>query len=211
MLDVLMNFFPRFLNGLIVNFEMAMWSIAGGLLLALPLAYVRLSSGFAGKVCDALVAVFRSAPTFVLVFFLVNVVPSQFSVGGLSMQMTPWLAVVLALIIYGAAYLSDTGIEPLRHLKEGSVVSALLYLMTAVRAFFMMVLSSCFGAAVGVVESITVTLRTLENLPSVQDRLVLIAVVIGIFTICFQLVYWGIHQLRSALNERFSPPALVQR
>jgi His/Glu/Gln/Arg/opine family amino acid ABC transporter permease subunit len=210
MLDVLINFFPRFLNGLMVNFQMAMWSIAGGLLLAIPLAYVRLSGGFAGKFCDALVAVFRSAPTFVLVFFLVNVVPSQFSLGNLSMQMTPWLAVVLALIIYGAAYLSDTGIEPLRHLKEGSIVSALLYLMTAVRAFFMMVLSSCFGAAVGVVESVTVTLRTIENLPSVQDRLILIAVVIGIFTVCFQFIYWGIHQLRATLNARFSPLAPVR-
>jgi ABC-type arginine/histidine transport system permease subunit len=210
MLDVLMNFFPRFVSGLIVNFQMAMWAIAGGLLVALPLAYVRLMGGFAGKSCDALVAVFRSAPTFVLVFFLVNVVPSQFSVAGLSMQMTPWLAVVCALIVYGAAYLSDTGIEPLRHLKEGSVVSALLYLMTAVRAFFMMVLSSCFGAAVGVVESITVTLRTIENLPSVQDRLLLIAVVIGIFTVCFQFIYWAIHQLRATLNARFSPPVPVQ-
>jgi His/Glu/Gln/Arg/opine family amino acid ABC transporter permease subunit len=209
MLDVLMNFFPRFLSGLMVNFQMAIWSIAGGLLLALPLAYVRLAGGFAGKLCDAMVAIFRSAPTFVLVFFLVNVVPSQFSVAGMSMQMTPWLAVVLALVVYGAAYLSDTGIEPLRHLKEGSVVAALLYLMTAVRAFFMMVLSSCFGAAVGVVESVTVTLRAIESLPSVRDRLLLIAVVIAVFTVCFQFIYWGIHKLREMLNARFSPPVPV--
>jgi His/Glu/Gln/Arg/opine family amino acid ABC transporter permease subunit len=208
MLDVLINFFPRFLSGLMVNFQMAIWSIAGGLLLALPLAYVRLAGGIAGKLCDGLVAIFRSAPTFVLVFFLVNVVPAQFSVAGVSIQMTPWLAVVLALIVYGAAYLSDTGIEPLRELKHGSLVAALLYLMTTVRAFFMMVLSSCFGAAVGVVESITVTLRTIENLPSVEDRLVLIAVVIGIFTLCFQSIYWAIHKFRATLTVRFSQSGL---
>jgi His/Glu/Gln/Arg/opine family amino acid ABC transporter permease subunit len=206
MLDVLLNFFPRFLSGLLVNFQMAVWSIAGGLLLALPLAYLRLSGGIAGKLCDGLVAIFRSAPTFVLVFFLVNVVPSQFSMLGVSIQMTPWLAVVLALIAYGCAYLSDTGIEPLRQLKQGSTVAALLYLMTAVRAFFMMVLSSCFGAAVGVIESVTVTLRTIESLPSVQDRLLLIAVVIGIFTVCFQFIYWGIHSLREALTAKYARP-----
>ena len=204
MLDVLINFLPRFVTGLVVNFQMAVWSIAGGLLLALPLAYVRMEGGIAGKLSDGLVAVFRSAPTFVLVFFLVNAVPSQFSVAGVSIQMTPWLAVVLALVVYGAAYLSDTGIEPLRELRQGSVVAALLYLMTAVRAFFMMVLSSCFGAAVGVVESVTVTLRTIENLPSVQDRLILIAVVIGIFTVCFQLIYWAIHKVRLTLTVRFA-------
>jgi His/Glu/Gln/Arg/opine family amino acid ABC transporter permease subunit len=209
MLDFLTTFLPRFISGLMVNFQMAMWSIAGGLLLALPLAYIRVAGGIAGRLGDGLVAVFRSAPTFVLVFFLVNVVPPQFSIADISIKMTPWLAVVLALIVYGAAYLSDTGIEPLRQLKQGSLVAPLLYLMTAVRAFFMMVLSSCFGAAVGVVESVTVTLRAIENLPSIRDRLLLIALVIAIFTACFQFIYWGIHCLREKLTTRFSRPSLI--
>jgi ABC-type amino acid transport system permease subunit len=204
MFDVLSAFFPRFFAGLMVNFEMAMWSIAGGLALAIPLAMLRLYGGFVGKLCDGLVAIFRAAPTFVLVFFLVNVIPNQFSVMGISVFMTPWLAVVLALVVYGASYLSDTGIEPLRQLKAGSLVAALLYLMTAVRAFFVMVLSSCFGAAVGVVESATVTLRALESLPSVNERLLLIALVIACFTVCFQAIYFGINSVRQKLTARFS-------
>lgn len=204
MFDVLATFFPRFLAGLAVNFEMAMWSIAGGFALAVPLAYFRLKGGLLGKLCDGIVAIFRAAPTFVLVFFLVNVIPNQFSVAGYSVLMTPWLAVVLALIVYGASYLSDTGIEPLRQLQKGSVIAALLYLMTAVRAFFVMVLSSCFGAAVGVVESATVTLRALESLPSVSERLMLIALVIACFTVCFQAIYFGINIVREKLNARFA-------
>ena len=125
----------------------------------------------------------------VVMFFLVNVLPSTLSVGPLSMAMSPWLAVVLALIIYGSAYIADNAMEPIRELRKGSHRLALLFVMSLVRVFFVMVLSSGFGAAVGVIEATTITVRAVESLPQVSDRLLLIAVVIAMFTALFQTIY----------------------
>ena len=40
----------------------------------------------------------------------------------------------------------------------------------------------------GVVDATTITLRTMETLPKVSGRLLLIAPVIVIFTVCFRLI-----------------------
>lgn len=49
-------------------------------------------------------------------------------------------------------------------------------------------LRAAFSAAVGVVDATTITLRTMETLPKVSGRLLLIALVIVIFTVCFRLI-----------------------
>ncbi|HSH92188.1 MAG TPA: hypothetical protein VK996_19540 [Ramlibacter sp.] len=192
MLEQLSQFLPAFFKGLVTNFEIAIWCVTGGLLLGLPLAAARLAGGIGGRAADGLIAFFRAAPTFVVMFFLVNVVPS----------VTPWLAVVLSLMVYGVAYVSDNAMEPIRQLRTGSHVMALLFVMSVVRAFFVMVLASGFGAAVGVVEATTVTLRAIESMPQVSDRLMLIGLVMLLFTIGFQAIYQAIDYARRKLERR---------
>lgn len=202
MLEQLVRFLPAFLSGLVTNVEIAVWSVTGGLLLGLPLAFARLGGGIPGRLAGWVVGFFRAAPTFVVMFFLVNVVSLNLSIGSWKMSMTPWLAIVLSLMLYGTAYVSDNAMEPIRQLRRGSQVVALLFLMSLVRAFFVMVLSSGFGAAVGVVEATTVTLRAIEGLPQVSDRLVLIAFVMLLFTVSFQCIYRLIDFFRRKLSER---------
>lgn len=189
MLDLLPQFLPAFFRGLAVNFYSAICGMLGGVLLGFAFALLRLAGGVGGAVASGLVGLFRATPTFVVMFFLVNVLPSTLSVGPLSMAMSPWLAVVLALIIYGSAYIADNAMEPIRELRKGSHRLALLFVMSLVRVFFVMVLSSGFGAAVGVIEATTITVRAVESLPQVSDRLLLIAVVIAMFTALFQTIY----------------------
>lgn len=201
-------FLPAFFAGLAVNFEVAICAAVGALLLGLPLALLRLSHGLARGLADGVVAFCRAAPTFVVMFFLINVVSFRLTVAGFSLGMTPWLAVVLSLIVYGIAYVSDNALEPIRQLRRGSPVLALLFLMSLLRMFFVMVLSSGFGAAVGVVEATTVTLRTIEAMPRVGDRLQLIALVMLMFTISLQTIYFFINWLRGKLSERFASVAV---
>jgi His/Glu/Gln/Arg/opine family amino acid ABC transporter permease subunit len=211
MLDMLPRFLPEFLSGLVVNFELATCALLGGLLLGLPLAVARFRNGLASTPAGWLVALLRTVPTFVVMFFLVNVVPATVSIGSWQFGMTPWLAVVLSLTLYAAAYVSDHAVEAMRQLRSGSPVAAMLFVMGLVRAFFVMVLSSGFGAAVGVVEATTITLRAIETLPKVSDRLLLIGLVILIFTVCFQLIYHVINHWRSKLNQRFHRPVQAAR
>ena len=85
------------------------------------------------------------------------------------------------------------------------------FLSGPVRAFFVMVLSSGFGAAVGVVEATTITLHTIETLPRASDRLLLIGLVMVMFTVCFQAIYHAINHLRGKLNQRFHRPLQAAR
>ena len=211
MLELLTRFIPAFLSGLLVNFEIAICALIGGVLLGAPLAAARFQNRLAAIPAAWLVAVLRTVPTFVVMFFLVNVVPANFSLGNWKLFMTPWLAVVVSLTLYAAAYVSDNAVEAMRQLRSGSPVAAMLFLMGLVRAFFVMVLSSGFGAAVGVVEATTITLRTIETLPKLSDRLLLIGVVMVIFTVCFQVIYHVINHLRGTLNQRFVRPVSATR
>ncbi len=211
MLELLPRFLPDFFSGLVVNFQIAVCALLGGLLLGAPLAYLRFLNNFASVPAAWLVALLRTIPTFVVMFFLVNAVPAGFSLGGWQLAMTPWLAVVLSLTLYAAAYVSDHAVEAMRQLRGGSPVAAMLFVMGLVRAFFVMVLSSGFGAAVGVVEATAVTLRAIETLPAVSDRLLLIGLVILMFTVCFQAIYHAINHLRNKLNQRFYRPMQADR
>lgn len=211
MLELLARFLPAFLSGLVVNFEIAICALLGGVLLGAPLAAARFRNKLAATPAAWLVAVLRTVPTFVVMFFLVNVVPASFSVGGWQFRMTPWLAVMVSLTLYAAAYVSDNAVEAMRQVRSGSPIAAMLFLMGLVRAFFVMVLSSGFGAAVGVVEATTITLRTIETMPKVSDRLLLIGLVIVLFTVCFQVIYHTINHLRGKLNRRFHRPVQAAR
>lgn len=211
MRELLPRFIPEFLAGLAVNFEIAICALLGGLLLGGLLAAARFQNGLAATPAAWLVAVLRTVPTFVVMFFLVNVVPPEFHLGGRRFAMTPWLAVVVSLGLYASAYVSDHAVEALRQLRSGSPVAAMLFVTGLVRAFFVMVLSSGFGAAVGVVEATTITLRAIETLPKVSDRLLLIGLVIVIFTVCFQLIYQLINHWRGKFNQRFHRPVQAAR
>jgi His/Glu/Gln/Arg/opine family amino acid ABC transporter permease subunit len=203
-LDLLGWFLPAFFKGLAVNFELALWVLLGGLPIGAVLAFLQLRPGWTARLTGWLVAVLRAVPTFVVMFFLVNVLPGDFSVLGISLTMSPKVAIVLALIIYMTAYVSDNGLDALRQLRMGSTVAALLFLMNLLRAFFVTVLSSSFGAALGVVEAVTITLRAIEAMPLVSDRLFLIGIVMLILTVCFQTIYQLTNLLRSKLMQRYA-------
>lgn len=204
MIELLLTFLPRFLAALGVNFGIAAAAVGCGLVLGLPLAAARLAPGFIGRIAGALVGLLRAAPTFVVMFFLLNALPRGLPVGGGHLAMTPWLAVMLSLAIYATAYVSDNALDAAQQWRQGSRLAAWLFPMGLVRAFFVIVLSSGFGAAVGVVEATTVTLRQLEALDSGGQRLALMALVVAIFVLVFQLIYALIEQLRRRLVARLT-------
>ena len=205
MLDFLQSFLPSFFGGLAVNFQSAICGMIGGLPLGLIFALLRLAGGVGGKVASGVVGLLRATPIFVVMFFLVNVLPSTLSIGSFSISMSPWLAVVIALIIFGSAYIADNAMEPIRELRKGSYRLVLLFIMSLLRVFFVMVLASGFGAAVGVIEATNITVRAVESLPNVSDRLMLIGIVIAIFTITFQTIYHLTDFARQRLAARLTP------
>lgn len=201
------DFVPELLAGMAVNFEIAAIALLVGLILGGLLGLARLSGGFVGGLATSLIGLMRAAPTFVVMFFLLNIIPPDTTLLGMHVAPSGFMAVALSLVPYSASYVADNGAEALKQMRAGSPLGALLFLPNVTRAFFVLVMSSSAGAAIGVTEGIAVILREAEQLPALGDKLVLFAIGILFFGIALQagfaLVRLLQHHLgRLALRDR---------
>jgi len=196
------DFLPLFLAGMAVNFEIASISIALGLALGLLLALARLRGGVPGGVATSAIALMRAAPTFVVMFFLLNAIPRDATLFGAPFALSGVMTVALSLVPYSASYVADAGVDALRQLRGGSTLGALLFLPNITRAFFVLVMSSSAGAAIGVTEGITIILRQAEHLPTLGDRLVLFAIGIVLFGIPLQVGFAIMSYVQRRLGRR---------
>ncbi|MDP1840849.1 MAG: hypothetical protein Q8L19_20295 [Reyranella sp.] len=180
------DFFPDLLAGMVVNFEIAAIALVLGLALGGLLALARLGGGVLGAVATSLIGLMRAAPTFVVMFFLLNIIPRDATLFGIGVAPSGIMTVALSLVPYSASYVADNGAEALKQLRAGSPLGALQFLPNVTRAFFVLVMSSSAGAAIGVTEGIAVILREAVLLPSLGDKLVLFAVGILFFGVTLQ-------------------------
>jgi hypothetical protein len=215
LLQALPTFAPAFAAALLVNLEVAALALGLSLLAGLPLAWLRSHGGAPraawqrapAALAGALTALLRASPTFVVMFFMLHALPPRLLLGGWTLAMTPALAVALALTAYGAAYVSDNTLEALMHARAGRRSALLLLPMALLRGYFVMVLSSGFGSAVGLTEATAVTMRSIESLPQHADRLALAGLAVLVFVLIFQSLYALTDALRRRLLQRFSGSA----
>lgn len=201
------DFVPQFLAGMMVNFEIAAIALLIGLALGGLLGLVRLSGGFLAAIATTLIGLMRAAPTFVVMFFLLNIIPPEATLFGLPAAPSPLMTVALSLVPYSASYVADNGIEALRQMRAGSPLGALLFLPNVTRAFFVLVMSSSAGAAIGVTEGIAVILREAEQMPTLGDKLVLF----GIGILCFGIALQAGFALVRALQRHLGRLAMRDR
>jgi len=192
------EFFRLLLLGMAVNFEIAAAALALGLALAVPLVLLRLGGGIFGRVASVLVALMRAAPTFVVMFFLLNALPRGIGLSGA-------MIVAVALVPYAAAYIADSGVDAVRQLRAGSRLAGLLILPNIARSFFVMVMSSSAGAAIGVREGIAVILRQAEQAHGLGEILVLAAIGVICFGVPLQLGFAIIRVIQAHLGRPSLP------
>ena len=200
--DIWGDYVPSLLAGMVTNFEISIIALLLGLVVGIPFAALRFYGGRAGAAFAAIVvSLMRAAPTFVVMFFLLNVV-RDVSLFGIKLTMSGVMTVAVSLVPYSAAYTADAGIEALRQWRRGSPLGALLFLPNITRAFFVIVMSSGAAAAIGVPEGISVILRESALLPTLGDRLVVFAVGIVLFGVPLQLGLALMRYLQRALGRR---------
>jgi ABC-type amino acid transport system permease subunit len=173
---LLAEFLPNFLAGMSVNFGIAAIALGIGLAFGALFVIARLRGGWISWAAAVVVGLMRAAPTFVIMFFLLHAVPQG---GGLPGS----LIVAFALVPYATAYVSDNGSKAVDQWRAGSALAGLLILPNIARAFFVLVMSSSVGAAIGVHEGIAVLLQEAEHLHAFGDRLILFAIAVGCFGI----------------------------
>lgn len=191
----MLAFMPSFLEGMLVNFEIAGIALGLGLVAGGPLALARLGGGFAGGLAASLVALMRAAPTFVVMFFLLNALPSGLGLSGV-------MIVALSLVPYSAAYVADSGTDALRQLRLGSHLAGLLFFPNVTRAFFVLVMSSGTATAIGVREGITVLLNQAQLMPTLGHKLILFAIGVACFGIPLQIAFGVTRLIQRRLGRR---------
>jgi hypothetical protein len=202
------DFVPALLVAMVTNFEISFIALALGLAIGLPLAVLRDRGGVASAgTAAAIISLMRAAPTFVVMFFLLNVIPRDATLFGLKLALSGVMTVAVSLVPYSAAYAADAGLEALRQLRRGSPLGALLFLPNITRAFFVIVMSSGAAAAIGVPEGISVILRESALLPALGDRLMVFAIGIVLFGVPLQLGLAFMRYLQRELGRRTLRPA----
>ncbi len=202
MTDLSHEFVGVFLWSFLTNVWVAATSLVLGLAIGGPLAWLRHRLRWLGRFAAAFTGLLRAAPTFVVMFFLLNVLPDHISILGFALALPNAVILVVALAIYAAAYVSDNLLDALRHLERGESSVALLFVPNMLRAFFVLVMASSVGAAIGVQEAVTTTLRETDRLPTIGSRIGLVLAVILFFAGMMQLARLGASQLTRLLSER---------
>jgi len=200
--DIWRDYVPSLLAGMVTNFEISIIALLLGLVVGIPFAALRFYGGRAGAAFAAIVvSLMRAAPTFVVMFFLLNVV-RDVSLFGIKLTMSGVMTVAVSLVPYSAAYTADSGVEALRQWHRGSPLGALLFLPNITRAFFVIVMASGAAAAIGVPEGISVMVREAALLPTLGDWLVVFAIGIVLFGVPLQIGLALMRWLQRELGRR---------
>lgn len=199
MIEILPDFLPRFFAGLAVNVEIALLSLLLGLAGGLPLAAMLCARPLAAVPAAAVVGLLRAAPTFVVMFFLLNAVPREYAAALGFLGDWSMTAVILSQAVYAVSYVADNGQVALRALRARDGATAVLFLPNLARAFCVLLMSSGVAAAVGTPEAIFTTIREAERMPGLGDRVALFLLVMLFFALTMQAAFALINRLRFRL------------
>jgi hypothetical protein len=176
--------------------------LIGGLLTGLSLM-----GGIVGMTIFFFIAVIRAMPTFLAMICLLYLIPKQIVIAGSSYAISGFVIVILSLLPYAAAHVFDDFSESIRQWRRGQMVTALQLLPNIARMYFILIMSSSAGAAIGVTEGVTTLLRYASRLETIQERLVLYVIGILFFGILMQTAFALINWLRAIMIAKVSQRA----
>ena len=201
--ELLSSDYPRDLAiGMVVNFEIAAIALGMGLALGIPFVLLQLGGKAGRRIVAPLIGLMRAAPTFVVMFFLLNILPTPTRIFGLELFLSPSLIVALSLVPYAAAYIADNGRAAVLGLQAGSQAEALLFLPNLIRAYVVLVMSSSAGVAIGVYEGVAVVLHEAEMQETLGEQMVVFAVGVFAFGAVFQVGFAIVRALMRLLSRR---------
>ena len=204
MLSMLVQFVPALLAGFIVNLEIGAIVVVIALTIGVPLSLLRHRFAWLSRPIGATVRLMQALPTYVVMFFTLTLLPREVFLFGT--PITGLIAVIFSLSIYLIAYVAEDARDALVYLDRHDRDHALLFLPNLLRGFVVVVMSSGFGAAVGVSEAVSVTMRQAERLPALSDRILLFMVTIIFFALVVGALNLIIRYFITLLSRPQRPP-----
>jgi hypothetical protein len=202
------DFMPALLEGMVVNFQIASLTLIASLLIGGLLTAVSLTGGAVAVIVKFLIAMIRAMPTFLVMISLLYLLPRQIQIAGLTLPLSNISIVVLSLLPYAVAYVFDNFSESIRQWRRGQMVTALQLLPNLSRMYFILIMSSASGAAIGVTEGVATLVRYSNRVEAVDERLMIFAVGIVLFGLVMQAGFALVNVLRAVLTARVSKEPL---
>jgi His/Glu/Gln/Arg/opine family amino acid ABC transporter permease subunit len=199
MFAIVHQFIPILWAGFLVNLEIGVAAVAIGTIVGVALTLLRRRLSLLQRPVHLCIQLMQALPTYVTMFFVLTLLPDDLALWGRPIESVT--AVVLAQSVYMTSYVAEDAYEALEHWKRNDRDQALLFLPNLLRGFVVVVMSSGFGAAVGVSEAVSVTMHQAERFPALGDRILLFAVTITFFVLVFGLVNILIQHLISRLSR----------
>ena len=120
------------------------------------------------------------------------------------------IAIVLALTAFALAAICDLTLAMLAQLAKGQMAEAFLIVPNIFRVFTSVLVTSSVGAAIGVSEAVSYTIRVYERFPDRLDRFLLVlgvTIFFAIFqTICKRLVLALSHAIQRRFQDKQPQP-----
>jgi His/Glu/Gln/Arg/opine family amino acid ABC transporter permease subunit len=199
MFAIVEQFIPILWAGFLVNLEIGVAAVAIGTIVGVALTLLRRRLSLLRRPVHLCIQLMQALPTYVTMFFVLTLLPDDLALWG--RPIVSVTAVVLAQSVYMTSYVAEDAYEALEHWKRNDRDKALLFLPNLLRGFVVVVMSSGFGAAVGVSEAVSVTMHQAERFPALGDRILLFAVTITFFVLVFGSVNILIQHLISRLSR----------
>lgn len=199
MFAIVQQFIPILWAGFLVNLEIGVAAVAIGTMAGVALTLLRRRLSLLQRPVHLCIQLMQALPTYVTMFFVLTLLPDDLALWGRPIESVT--AVVLTQSVYMTSYVAEDAYEALEHWKRNDRDQALLFLPNLLRGFVVVVMSSGFGAAVGVSEAVSVTMHQAERFPALGDRILLFAVTITFFVLVFGSVNILIQHLISRLSR----------
>ena len=202
--DVLsLDFLLSFLRGLTLNISASLIVLAA----ALPLSYALALGMHAGpallsRPLRAFVKLLHALPVFVVLFFMSGVLSEESSIVSLFAGNLPLMLLVIGNTPYVLAYGSDQFLTMFDRQQRGNRREALLIIPSIGRALQMVMSSSCFGAALGVPEAMSVVIYTAAQLADEGEQILFFVVVALMFVLVLRICLIPFRIVHIAFDRR---------
>ncbi|MEP2705257.1 MAG: hypothetical protein ABJQ71_23120 [Roseibium sp.] len=195
----------RIAEGLLVNFQIAISALIIGLASGGLLAFLgELRNPAIRWGIESSISILRATPVFIAMFFLAGVLRPHYTALEAYIADPKIMFVTLACLPYITSYAYDQVSEAMAQWRRGAHRAAMLLIPNMARSFQILVSASCFGAAIGVNEAMSVVLSEADLLGDSVWRFVLYALTVLVFFGLMQTVVASSRILHRFVIARFS-------
>jgi ABC-type amino acid transport system permease subunit len=200
----LSEFILNFLSYFLTNIKIGTFSLIGGLLIGMPLAWLlNKNDKWLSRMINVVLFFCRGLPIYILMFALLTSLSTDTLLKAFNDDTLRTAAIILALSVYALAAICDLTLVMLVQLAKGQIAEAFLIVPNIFRIFTTLLISSSVGAAIGVPEAVSYTIRVYERFPERIDRFLLVLAVTIFFAVFQSLCKKIVLMLSEMIQRRF--------